>query len=57
MKVEEAIGILEGKGATVSREDGDYYYTVTYYDSSLGVWEEEEFTDDEVIALCEEYYM
>jgi len=57
MNIEEAITILEGKGATVSREDGDYYYTVDVYDHTMGCREELELTEDEVIDLCEEYFI
>ncbi len=55
MSIEEAIELLEENGATVIRDEG--YYNVDVYDHTIGVRQELTLTEDEVIALCEEYFL
>ena len=59
MSIEEAIELLEENGATVTRAEGYYppMYNVDIYDFIHGVQQELTLIEDEVIALCEEYFM
>ena len=55
MTIEEIIDELqENHDAVIVK--GDFYYSVTIWDSGAGCYQDLELTEDELIDLYEEYY-
>ena len=56
MTIEEIIDDLRENHDAALIVKGDFYYSVTIWDSGAGCYQDLELTEDELIDLYEEYY-
>ena len=56
MNIEEIIDDLRENHDAALIVKGDFYYSVTIWDSGAGCYQDLELTEDELIDLYEEYY-
>ena len=56
MTIEEIIDDLRENHDAALIVKGDFYYTVTIWDSGAGCYQDLELTENELIDLYEEYY-
>lgn len=55
MTIEEIIDVLCNKhNAEITK--GDFYYSVTIWDTAEGCYQDLELTEDELVCLYKEYY-